>query len=655
MDELRKRYLLGDYRLEPDKQLLSRAELPVRLPKKPFQVLLYLIEHRDRYVSRAELLDAFWDGRDVYDDALRKAVGAIRKAFDEQPDAPRFVETRWGVGYRYVGPLEEQIVGEKAAVVEIEKTLGMRIVVEEEEIDDDEAEVVESRSSVPAPAPVLSRPAPKPRWKITALALTLLAAVTVAVALSSYRSRPAPTEGRREPIRSVAVLPLKNLTGDAADEYLSDGITESLIAALSKFNGLKVISRGSAFTYKGKDVDPRAAGRLLGAAAILEGSVRKSGDHVRVEVRLVRTSDGEVLWAGEAYDRPAADIFAVQDEVARNVAMGLRLKLSGEDGRRLAAHYTDNVEAYEAYLKGRYSLNKRTPEGITKGIEYFQQAITKDPNYALAYAAMAESYDKSYWFMVLPPQEAMAKEKEAAMRALVLDDSLAEAHVAMATVYANEWRLPEAAGEEERAIAINPGNAEAHHNYAYRLIDLLRPDEAVAEIKRARELDPLNVVMNIDVGEILLYARRYDEAIAALRGALEMDPGRRNAHWDLAQAYEMKGMDDEALAQFVETFTLEGASLKEAAALKKAYESGGIKAFWRERLEQLKTKPGYTEPVVIALIYTNLGDKDQAFAWLEKAYRERSPTLGGLKSSPLIDALRSDPRYEDLARRVGLS
>jgi TolB-like protein/Tfp pilus assembly protein PilF len=485
-------------------------------------------------------------------------------------------------------------------------------------------------------------------------AAAALAAVAVGVVLlSSYRSRPASTEVKGAPVRSVAVLPLRNLAGDPEDEYLSDGITESLIGALSKVEGLKVIARGSAFTFKGREVDPREAGRQLGVESVLEGSVRREGDRVRVEARLVSTSDGRVLWASDTYDRPAGDIFAVQDEVARDVAGGLRLRLSGADGRRLAARYTDSVGAYEAYLKGRYSLNKRTPEGITKATEYFQQAIAEDPNYALAYAALAESYDKSYWFMRQHPREVLAKEREAADRALALDDSLAEAHVAMATVYANEWRLREAAAEEERAIEINPGDAEAHHNYAYRLIDLLRPEEAVAEIKRARELDPLNEVMNVDVGQILLFARRYDEAVAALRDAVEMEPGSANAHWNLAGAYERKGMYAEAVAEYAESLTLSGEG-REAAALKKAYESGGVRGFWREWLEQLKSRPGQAEPSEVANIYTELGDRNQAFAWLERAYQERSPALVGLASSPWLDALRSDPRYSDLLRRTGL-
>jgi tetratricopeptide (TPR) repeat protein len=299
-------------------------------------------------------------------------------------------------------------------------------------------------------------------------------------------------------------------------------------------------------------------------------------------------------------------------------------------------------------------VNKRTPEGILKSIDFYKRAIELDPSYALAHAALAESYDKAYFFIGLPPQEVIAKQKAAATKALQLDDSLAEGHVAMATVYANTWDLQNAAREEERAIAIDPLNVEAHHNYAYRLIDLCRPDEAVAEIKRARELDPLNIVMNIDVGEILFFARRHDEAIVALLHAREMDPNRANIHWNLARIYEEKGMYAEAVDAHLKEYTLLGDSPQTIAALEAAFRTNGIQGFWRQRIQQLRSREGYIEPMTIADLYIRLGDKDQAFAWLEKAYSEHNPFMVGLKSTSRVDPLRSDPRYADLLRRVGL-
>jgi len=643
MNRLRKRYLLNGYSLAPDEQLLSHNGQPVHLPKRPFQVLLFLVENRDRFVSRAELLDRFWDGKDVYDDALRKCVGAIRKALEEPPDRARFIETRWGVGYRYIGPLQEQIIPYETAVTEIETTRGVRIVVEEEEIQDAPQTVT---------APRLNPPRQRAYVKVIALALIVLAiGVALVTIMVSRQSRANDNSGTR--IRSIAVLPLRNLTGNVAYDYLSDGLTESLITTLSEERDLTVISRGSAFSLKGKDLDPQEAGRLLKVAALLEGSLRQSGDKLRVNVRLVSTADGKVVWATDSNDRQIGDLFAIQDDIARNLTAHLGLRRGDRD--QLARRRTGNVEAYQSYLKARYSLNQRTREGITRSIDYFQRAIELDPKYALAYAGLAEAYDKAYFFNELPPQQTIAKEKAAATRALQLDDSLAEAHVAMATVYANTWDLANAAREEERAIEIDPLNVEAHHNYAYRLIDLCKPDQAIAEIKRAQELDPLNMVMNIDVGEILLFARHTDEAISALRHAVEMDPARANAHWDLGNAYEANGMYAESVAEHLEEFRLKGEAPETIGELRKAFESGGIKGFWRQRLAQLKARPGYLEPFVLVNIYLSLGDKDQVFAWLEKAYRDRNPNMVSLKSAPRHDVLRSDPRYDDLMRRVGLS
>lgn len=651
MSEPRKRYLLENYLLDPGKQELRHDDQSLHLPRKPFQVLVHLIENRDRFVARSELLDLFWDGKDVYDDALRKSVGAIRKALDDQTDQPRFIETRWGVGYHFIGPVEEQIVREEAAVTEIERTRAVRIVFDEEEIHEErtanEATTI-NVTSAPVPASSVS----KPVFKISIAAVVLVAVALGTAALVSYRTRSSAMVDRQPALRSVAVLPLKNLTGDPANDYLSDGVTESVITALSRIEGLKVISRGSAFTFKSKDIDPREAGKLLNVAAIVEGSVRQSGDQVRVDVRLVNAADGQVLWASDSYDRNIRDIFLIQDEITHSVTTGLRIKLSGDGGQRLAKRYTDDVEAYQAYLKGRYFLDRRSADGITKGTEYFLKAIEKDPNYALAYAGLAESYDKAYAYLQLPPKDVMAKEKAAAAKALVLDDSLAEAHVAMATVYANAWDLSNSAREEERAIAIDPGNAVAHHNYSYRLIDLSRPDEAVAEIKTARELDPLNIVMNVDVGEILLFARRYDEAIAALQHALEMDPNRANCHRDLAYAYELKGMYAEATAEYLKSMALSGENEQSIAELKQAFASAGRRGFMQARLK-LELSRDYVDPAVVAVIYLDLGEKDRAFVWLEKAYQEHSPHFTGLKVSAWFDSVRSDPRYLDLLRRVG--
>jgi tetratricopeptide (TPR) repeat protein len=331
--------------------------------------------------------------------------------------------------------------------------------------------------------------------------------------------------------------------------------------------------------------------------------------------------------------------------------------MGADAGPQLAKRHDVNAEAYEAYLRGRYFLNKRTREDIGKGIEYLRRATEVEPDYALAYAWLAVAYEMAYWFSAaLPPGEVTAEEKKAATRALALDESLAEAHLAMAIVHLHALDLQGAAREQERAIAIRPGDADAHHAHAYCLAELGRADEAVAEIKLARDLDPLNVVMNVDVGEILLYAGRYDEAVKALKHAVEMDASRQNAHYDLALAYERKGMEREAVEEYLKNEALSGGAADVIASLKEAYAASGVKGFWRKKFEAAMegSKSGYVAPIVMARLHARLGEKDRAFDWLEKAYAERSPSLADLKVDPVLEGLRSDPRYEDLAKRIGL-
>lgn len=652
MSDLRKRFVLQEYLLVPEQRLLTRQGETVHLARKPFDVLLYLINHRDRFVSRTELLDRFWEGQDVYDDALRKCIGAVRKALNDQNESPRFIETRWGVGYRYIGPAEEQVVHEETTVTEVEKIRALRLVVEEEDVHDNEPATDQIRT---AGSRVRFRlPSPRTRNAFIAAALAVLAVAFTVLAILSYRSRQIALRREIPAIRSIVVLPLRNLSGDPADDYLSDGITETLIASLSRSGGLKVISRGSSFAFKNRDVDPREIGKLVGVDSLLEGSVRRSGARVRVEVRLVSTSDGAVLWEGNTLESNVADIFTIEDRVTREVAS--RLSVSGGKGgdQQLVKRYTNNVEAYEACLKGRYFMNQRTQEDIEKGLAELRRAVELDPNYALAYAWLAEGYETEYWFSSgLPPAEIAARQREAAARALLLDDSLPDAHLGMAIVYRHALDLPNTAKEQQRAIELNAGAAEPHHGYAYTLVELGRANEAVSEILLARELDPLNIVMNVDVGEILLYAGRYSEAIEALKHAVEMDPTRANAHYDLGLAYERSGMEREAVEEYLKDEALNGG---QTDVLKRAYAESGVVGFWRKKFELLTAtaKERYIAPITMARLQARLGDIDRAFDWLEKAYAERSPMLADLRTDPALYSLHQDPRYEQFLRRVGL-
>jgi TolB-like protein/DNA-binding winged helix-turn-helix (wHTH) protein/Tfp pilus assembly protein PilF len=628
--QIRKSFSLGEFRLEPDLRLLARDGREVHLANKPFQVLLYLVEHRDRLVSRDELLDKFWDGCDVYDDTLRKAVGAIRKALDDPTDSPRFIETRRAGGYRYIGPLAEEILSNSAAL-EIEQTRGVRVVVEEEIHD-----------SAP---PALAQPQAR-RWlpALAALAIVLTAAMAF-VYRHRAASSPAPV-----PPRSLAVLPLKNLSGDAADEYLSDGIAESLINELAKINDLKVVSRASAFTFKGRETDPREVGRQLGVAYLLEGSVNKSGERLRVNLRLVSAADGRVVWAGDSYDRAWQDIFTVQDEISCNVAENLRVLLC--DGY---AHkrYTQNPAAYDAYLKGRYHWNKRTAEGLQQALAYFGQAVKLDPNYALAYCGLASSYKLAVWYVPLPASEAVPKMRAAAQKAVALDPQLAEARLAMVEVYSFDWKFDIMLRELEQARRLAPNNADLQHAYGVGVALLGRFDEGLAASRRALELDPLSLVINTDLGWVYYLARRYDEAVAQYRKTLALDPNFTLARFDLALALSQQGKHDEAVAEMLRA---RGRGSDYLAGLGYVYAAAGRRQEALKTLAELKqmAQKQYVPPYHLAYVHTGLGDTEQALAALEKTYAEHTQHVVDFKTLPLFDPLRPNARFQNLLRRVGL-
>jgi TolB-like protein/DNA-binding winged helix-turn-helix (wHTH) protein/Tfp pilus assembly protein PilF len=659
----RKRYLLGDLVLDPEARRLSRGGAPVHLTRKPFQVLLYLVEHHDRMVTRRELLDQFWEGHDVYDETLTKCVGAIRKALDDQTESPRFIETHWSEGYRLVCKVvEEQLIPADPTVVEVEKTQGLKIVVEEE---GDHNALSTDNNPLPLHPLAETLPLPQPKAFPRRVSLVLICAVIVlsATALYFYRQRTGLSGHPSPPIRSIAVLPLKNLTNDPANEYFSDGMTDSLITALSKVDGLKVTSRGSVFGFRGKEVDPREVGRQLGVEAVLEGSVMKSGETVRVGVRLVSAADGRVLWSSDPQDRALGDIFAVQDEVARRVVAGLRLTLGGEGEQRLAKRYTDNVDAYLAYMKGRYFWNRRNGEGLSKAITYFQQAIDTDPNYALAYAGLADSYILKRIYALLQPGETLqqmeAKAKAAAEKALEMDDALAEAHTSLGLIKATLGNDDaDIEREYKRAIELNSNYATAHHWYALHLNDLHRFDEAIAEIKRARELDPLSLVINSDIGIISSSARQYDQAIEHFKKAMEMDPNFPDAHAMLGWTYVRKGMYPEGIAEFEKARALFGSPTSQLDGLIYAYGMSGNRREALKVWDKLKklTKQQHTQlPWENWVnIHIGLGEHDKAFELLEKAHREGSNVKRALMT-PYLDPLRSDPRFQDLQRRVGLA
>ena len=493
------------------------------------------------------------------------------------------------------------------------------------------------------------------RHKIAVLLALLVLAVAI-VGLTAYLH----ARNTEIAIESIAVLPFANQTHDPDTEYLSDGLTESIINSLSQLSNLRVIPRNSVFRYKGKDSDPLAAGKELGVRAVLTGRTVQRGEKLIVSAELVDVRDNKQLW-GEQYSRKTADALAVQQEIAREISDRLRPRLSGQEQRQLVKRETSNPEAYQLYLKGRYNLEKRTKEGTNKAIEYFQQAIDKDPNYALAFAGLSDSYlllSVAIPRSSFPPKEAFPKAKAAAMRALQIDDKLAEAHTSLGHIkVVYEWDWSTAERELKRAIELDPNYATAHHWYGFDLAAVGRFDEAIREIRKAQEIDPLSLIINASAGWVFYYARQYDQAIEEQRKTLEIDPNFTIAHARLAQAYEQKGMYKESVEEYLKAETLLGGeNQEETAALRQAYNVSGVRGFWQKELDLAikRSKGQYVSAAIIAGYYAHLGEQEQALQWLEKAYEQRNTQLVFVKVDPRWDGLRSDPRFVDLVRRVGL-
>jgi eukaryotic-like serine/threonine-protein kinase len=465
---------------------------------------------------------------------------------------------------------------------------------------------------------------------------------------------------RKPAIDSIAVLPFANAGGDPSTEYLSDGVTESLTNSISQLPNLAVIASSSMFRYKGREIDPQTVGSELRVRAVLTGRMTQRGDSLLITVELVDVENNHRLWGGQ-YDRKMSDMLALQSEISREISEQLRLTLTGEQEKRVTKHYTENAEAYQAYLKGRYYWNKRTGDDLKKAIEYFNQAIARDPSYALAYAGLADCYIVIPNYADVSAQDAYTKAKNAALKALQLDDSLAEAHTSLGGIRSDyEWDFAGAEKELKRAIELNLNYATGHHWYAEYLSTMGRHQEAVAEIKRAQELDPLSMIISYVVGDTYLKARQYDSAIEQFRKTIQMDKTFSRSHRYLGNAYVEKGMYEQAITEFQTADALAGAdpekAAKRAKALRDAYAAAGPQGFWNKQLDILKGDSEHesVSAYSIASVYARLGDLNQTVTWLEKAYHDHDAYLVYLKIDPEFDRFRSDPHIIDLMRRIGL-
>ncbi|MCX6143519.1 MAG: protein kinase [Ignavibacteriales bacterium] len=463
--------------------------------------------------------------------------------------------------------------------------------------------------------------------------------------------------GRHQSIDSIAVLPFTNVGADPNTEYLSDGITESLINTLSQLSNLTVMSRSSVFQFKNKEIDPQKAGKELGVKAVLVGRVTQRGDNLQISTELVDVSNNSHIW-GEQYNKKLSDIFTVQEGISKDISQRLSLKLVGEDEKKLAKRYTESAEAYQYYLKGRFHWNKRNGDDLQKAVEYFKQAIEKDPGYALAYAGLASTYAVLPEYSGLAATGFISKTETAARKALELDATLAEPHAALGLIkYAYQWDWQDADREFMRAIELDPNSPTTHHWYSNSLENQGKLQEALAEIKRAQELDPLSPVITNNVGEILAYMQHYDLATEQFNKALELDPNQPGLHGTIAFVHTQQGRFDEAITELEKARQIVGANSPYVLGdLGYVYAKAGKKAEAIRNLDQLLefSKHGYMVAVQIAGVYVGLGDAEKAFEWLEKGYNEHNTQLSYLKIDPLWSNLRSDSRYFVLLKKIRL-
>jgi serine/threonine-protein kinase len=480
---------------------------------------------------------------------------------------------------------------------------------------------------------------------------------SVAALVAQLRAR-LPEHGRPSPTatRSIAVLPFVNASPDPENEYLSDGITDELIDALTKLQGLRVASRTSVFALKGKPQDVRAIGALLGASVVLEGTVRKAGQQLRITAQLTSTDDGRLIWS-QRYDRQLADVFTIQDEIARTIVSTLRATSFADLAEPAPKRHTENVKAYGLYLRGRYAWNTRTQSGVAEGIDYFERAIAEDPGYALAYTGLADAYALHVDYRSVPVAEGFARAKAYARRALELDDGLAEAHASLAwSLFIHDWDFGGADAEFRRAIELDPRYATAHQWYAFLLASRGRTQESLIEGHTAQELDPASVSIRRTLGWLYLYARRYDQARYHLTRATAMNPMAEETYRVLGLANALDGEYEEAERVLGEGLALPDASNYTRATLAYTLGRAGRRDEALDILTQLEetARHGYVSPVTFATLFLGVGDIERALDWTERAFEERRGWVAYLRVNPIMDPIRGHPRFEALARAIGL-
>jgi len=613
---------------------LRKSGMRLRLSGQPFQVLAVLVERPGELVTREELRSKLWlaDTFVDFDHGLNNAVARIREVLDDSSDAPRYVETIPRRGYRFIAPLTDS----RPTAVPASAKLGPA------------SEITRRQASAPSVLPTEKRLI---RRRVLLGGVAVLALFTIILAL--YRSSAA-KRTTHPAINSLAVLPLKNLSGDPGQEYLADGMTEALIGYLSRIHDLRVISRTSAMHFKDSSLAVPEIARTLRVDAIVEGSVIREGSRIRVHAQLIRAATDERFWS-ETYDRELREVLALQSDVAQSIARKVEVTVTGKEHERLTAARPVSPEVYESYLKGRFAKGNNRAE-IEESIAYFEEAIRKDRTFAPAYVGLADAYDSlGLVFIGVPPGEVRPKVIGAARKALELDPELAEAHVRLADVYQKTWRWSDAEAEYKRALELKPNDPSAHLGFASWLLCRGRTEEALRWAQRARELDPLGAIGS-GTGGILFYARRYDEAMHELRSALAVRPDDAMALWYLGFVLTAKGQPEEAIPVLERAVSISDRSPGVIGVLVRAYAHAGRRPDALRLLAELKRRrqAGYIPAAAFVNGYLGLGENDEAFAWLERAYQEQSNILQFLKVHPYFDPLRDDSRFKDLLRHVGL-
>jgi DNA-binding winged helix-turn-helix (wHTH) protein/TolB-like protein/tetratricopeptide (TPR) repeat protein len=639
---IRHLYRFGSYELQPAERLLFYEGHPVGLTPKAFDLLVFLVERSGHLCQKDELMKALWPDSFVEEGNLAVTVSLLRKALGDERGHQQYIETVSKSGYRFIAPVEN---------LADHSEVGPRV----ENPDEKHAAL-----AVPLPPPVdvsmplISRFPGGSAWRLITLAATVVIATLFLVrsvrVTGGIANPPAPTSAAG----SLAVLPFQTVGEKIGQAYVGIAMADAVITKLGHSG--KIVTRPTSAVQKYANLpqDSRTAGLEQGVDAVLDGRMQREGDRVRLTVQLTRVRDGVELWA-DAFDEKFTDVFTLEDEFSDRVARSIRLKLTGEDTGPLSKLSTKNADAYEAYIRGRYFWNRRTEQAITKGLRYFQQAVALDPNFAEAHAGVADSYALLGLYGLLPPKEAFPPAEDAAKKALAINDDLAEAHATLGFVYFYYgWNGRAAEQEFRRALDANPGYAMAHSWNGQDLAARHRLPEALRETELAQQDDPLSLIVSCNAGLVLLVAGRQEKAADILTKALEIDPNFPRAHFRLGNVYEQRGLPDKAIAEFEDAVRLSGGDPYYQGALGHAYGMAGNVKEARKILEILnkRSRTQYVPAYAVALVYAGLHEKDGAFEWLEKAYKDRSASMALMDVDPALDTLHSDARFEELVRRV---